>query len=416
MFFWKKKKEDTNNDMISLVNIPILIKNHEHPLLFCITKRTGEWLCNKCHSNFKCDIPSFYCTYCNYDLCQKCLGKKKLNQIKKYNENLSTFSNIKDDKKASFDWQIKFPKHNHLLSSIKRSNNYTWIYKDCKKEYNEKFYSYYCSLCDYDLCEECFEKSKNPSIANIANILPGKNGNDSYGTNSTNITKPLQGKNGNDSCGANSTSCENSDTDDDDKDEDEEEYKESFRRRKIKKPVIYLYPENEMDISVQLDLDLSKSKFTTIYPKFNKENNIWNVHAKPNGDIQLKEKTYPYLFWEADSYFSEEMKEGFIVKGENAEAFLEEKLKLLGLNDKESTDFITFWLPVLLKNKLSLCSFQSKKFFDNIKLNVTPKPETMIRIFLCIKKIDAPIDIKEQNLEKNERKGFTVIEWGRLDF
>ena len=61
MFFWKKKKEDTNNDMISLINIPILIKNHEHPLLFCITKRIGEWLCNKCHFNFKCDIPSFYC-------------------------------------------------------------------------------------------------------------------------------------------------------------------------------------------------------------------------------------------------------------------------------------------------------------------------------------------------------------------
>ena len=45
-----------------------------------------------------------------------------------------------------------------------------------------------------------------------------------------------------------------------------------------------------------------------------------------------------------------------------------------------------------------------------MKLNVTPKPDTMIRIFLCFKKIDAPIDIKEQNLEKNERKGFTVIE------
>ena len=73
-------------------------------------------------------------------------------------------------------------------------------------------------------------------------------------------------------------------------------------------------------------------------------------------------------------------------------------------------------MPVLLKNKLSLCSFQSKKFFDNIKLNVTPKPDTMIRIFLCIKKIDTLIDIKEQNLEKNERKGFTVIEWGGSDF
>ena len=51
-----------------------------------------------------------------------------------------------------------------------------------------------------------------------------------------------------------------------------------------------------------------------------------------------------------------------------------------------------------------------------MKLNVTPKPDTMIRIFLCIKKIEAPIDIKEQKLEKNERKGFTVIEWGGSNF
>ena len=130
----------------------------------------------------------------------------------------------------------------------------------------------------------------------------------------------------------------------------------------------------------------------------------------------LKDKAYPYLFWEANSYSTEEMKEGFIINEENAESFLEEKLKILGLNDKESTDFITFWLPVLLKNKLSLCSFQSQKFFNDMKLNVTPKPDTMIRIFLCIKKIEAPIDIKEQKLEKNERKGFTVIEWGGSDF
>ncbi len=48
---------------------------------------------------------------------------------------------------------------------------------------------------------------------------------------------------------------------------------------------------------------------------------------------------------------------------------LEEKLKFLGLNDKEITDFITFWLPVLLKNKLSLCTFQSQEFFDHIPMS-----------------------------------------------
>ena len=53
-----------------------------------------------------------------------------------------------------------------------------------------------------------------------------------------------------------------------------------------------------------------------------------------------------------------------------------------------------------------------KTFFEHIKLNVTPKPDTLIRIFLSIKKLDSPIEIKEQKLEHVERKGFTVVEWG----
>ena len=164
-----------------------------------------------------------------------------------------------------------------------------------------------------------------------------------------------------------------------------------------------------MDISVQLNI--KNSKFTTIYPKFN-DKNTWNVKAKPNGDILIKDKTYPYLFWEANSYAPQETNEGFIVSEENAEKFLEEKLEILGLNEKEKTDFITYWLPVLLKNKLSLCSFQSKQFFDSFELNITPKPDSLIRVFLTIRKLDNPINIKEQKLVSNERKGFTVIEWG----
>ena len=181
----------------------------------------------------------------------------------------------------------------------------------------------------------------------------------------------------------------------------------------ISKPVIYLYPEEPMDIKVKLNI--KDSKFTTIYPKFN-EKNTWNVHAEPNGDIILNNKKYPYLFWEAKSYKEQELNEGFIVTDENAEEFLEEKLKILGLNDKESTDFITFWLPVLLRNKLSLCTFQTEKFFKSFELNITPKPDSMIRIFLSIKKLDSPINIKEQKLRSVERTGFTVIEWGGSNF
>ena len=140
------------------------------------------------------------------------------------------------------------------------------------------------------------------------------------------------------------------------------------------------------------------------------------MKVKPNGDILINDKIYPYLFWEAESYVPFDTNEGFSVNEENAGKFLEEKLEILGLNDKEKTDFITFWLQVLLKNKLSLCSFQTKQFFDKNELNVTPKPDSLIRVFLVIKKLEAPINIKEQKLVSNERKGFTVIEWGGSNF
>ena len=179
--------------------------------------------------------------------------------------------------------------------------------------------------------------------------------------------------------------------------------------REIWKPVIYLYPEKSMDISVQLNL--KNSNFSTVYPKFN-EKNTWNVHANPNGDIILNDRKYPYLFWEAASYDLKDSNEGFIVTEENAEKFLEEKLEIFGLNEKERADFIVFWLPRLIKNKINLCTFQSKAFFENFELNITPKPDTLIRIYLGIKKLDSPVNVKEQKLESVERKGYAAIEWG----
>ena len=169
-------------------------------------------------------------------------------------------------------------------------------------------------------------------------------------------------------------------------------------------------------MNISVNLNIPEGKFTSVYPKFSEKENTQNVEGNPNGDIKLNNKMYPYLFYECDSYFAQETNEGFIVEDKNAIDFLEEKLKILGLNDKEMTDFITYWLPTLLANKLSLCTFQDKTFFEHIKLNVTPKPDTLIRIFLSIKKLDSPIEIKEQKLEHIERKGFTVVEWGGSSF
>ena len=81
-----------NNDIISLINTSILINIHNHPLELCyIIERknygTG-WNCNKCAKNFSYDTPSFYCTFCDFDLCHNCLGEYRLNEIK-INDNIS---------------------------------------------------------------------------------------------------------------------------------------------------------------------------------------------------------------------------------------------------------------------------------------------------------------------------------------
>ena len=178
----------------------------------------------------------------------------------------------------------------------------------------------------------------------------------------------------------------------------------------VKKPVVYLYPEEEID--VEISLNFKNSKLTCVYPKFNKNENKWKVKATPNGEILISNKKYPYLFWEASSYLNQDLTKGFIVKSKDAQAFLEEKLKLFGLNEKESCDFITFWLPVLIKNKISLCSFQSQKYFDNFEYNIKPKPKSILRVFLSIKKLDKEIKIEEQKIMEFKREGFTVVEWG----
>jgi len=50
---------------------------------------------------------------------------------------------------------------------------------------------------------------------------------------------------------------------------------------------------------------------------------------------------------------------------------------------------------VLLRNKLSLCSFQTQKFFDNFEYEFTPKPKTFLRVFMSIMKLDKEKKVEE---------------------
>jgi len=174
------------------------------------------------------------------------------------------------------------------------------------------------------------------------------------------------------------------------------------------KPVIYLYPEEEMQVSVKLDFN---GKLTSTYPAYK---NGWDVLAKPDGTLTDPEtgREYYCLFWEGISNVPYDFSEGFVVAGADTEEFLENSLKKLGLTDKEANEFIIYWLPRMEGNAYNLISFQQEDYTDNAVLSVEPVPDTVLRVFMAFKPLEAPIEIPAQKLESPQRTGFALVEWG----
>lgn len=179
------------------------------------------------------------------------------------------------------------------------------------------------------------------------------------------------------------------------------------------KPIIYLYPQQDVNVTVEL---LKENNITCSYPKYNE---LWNVLAHPNGDlIDLNTNRELYsLYYECanDVDFSVE-DEGFIVYGEDAAEFLETKLEILGLTPREAEEFIVYWLPRLEANECNYVRFAtSDEIEENMPLVITPAPDTTIRVLMAFKGIDAPIDVKEQQLSSVDRNGFVAVEWGGVE-
>ncbi|MBE5936507.1 MAG: DUF3221 domain-containing protein [Lachnospiraceae bacterium] len=173
------------------------------------------------------------------------------------------------------------------------------------------------------------------------------------------------------------------------------------------KPVIYLYPEEEIKASVKLKLD---GELTCTYPSYNEG---WNVTASPDGTLtDANGQIYNYLYWEGRTDAEYDFTKGFCVKGEDTASFLEEALEKLGLTRKEANEFIVYWLPLMQDNPYNIISFQTDVYTESAKLDITPQPDTLIRVFMAWKISDSYVTIEEQKLDAPHRKGFTVVEWG----
>lgn len=180
----------------------------------------------------------------------------------------------------------------------------------------------------------------------------------------------------------------------------------------VKKPIIYFYPEEEMDLTVTF---YDEDRLMTTYPKYD---GGWNIHLKEDGTFTTgdSDREYYAIFFDEVPNYTCNFTEGFYVTKDNAISFLEEKMDYMGFTNRETDEFIMYWLPILENNEKSLVYFeQTEERNEECPLGFSVEPDTLIRTIIHIKKVNEPTDIQEQTLTHYERNGFTVTEWGGIE-
>jgi hypothetical protein len=176
-------------------------------------------------------------------------------------------------------------------------------------------------------------------------------------------------------------------------------------------PVVYLYSPQELDVAIELDFD---GELVT-YPEIN---DGWKVKTQPNGRLLswTDGREYNYLVWESEansvSYY--DMSRGFVVSKSDTKSFLQTTLDKMGLTQSEVNDFIGFWMGRLMENDYNLIHFATTDEINRglAKLNVSPKPDSSLRIFMVYQAVDKNTQVLPQTIKKFTRYGFSLIEWG----
>lgn len=189
-------------------------------------------------------------------------------------------------------------------------------------------------------------------------------------------------------------------------------YKRDLEDFGIKKPLILLYPTSDTLINVTLKY---APGFSATYPEYSSEKQGWSVQAHSDGTLKnfsSNQDTYG-LFWEGNPWSTiYDLSKSFVIKWSELRNFLYNKLTEIGLNTKEKSDFIMYWYPKLQQYSYIQITFAGKDYTDTAKLNITPTPDSLLRVFMVAKPLSEYKEIPEQKLSKFERKWFSVVEWG----
>jgi hypothetical protein len=178
------------------------------------------------------------------------------------------------------------------------------------------------------------------------------------------------------------------------------------------KPAIYLYPKKELNVHVSVNPAGYLTFSDPVYPI-----NGWKIRALTDGTIISSNKRYPYLYYESRILDSaiDKPTAGYVVAYQELPMLFDTLLPKLGLVDKEIKDFKDYWVNKLTQAKFYFVGVMEKEAIDKIEpLTISPKEDTIIRVRLYFQPLTGKTEVIEPVITPQQRKGFTVVEWGGL--
>jgi hypothetical protein len=176
------------------------------------------------------------------------------------------------------------------------------------------------------------------------------------------------------------------------------------------KPVLYLYPQKATDVNVSVGAHITASSPT--YPV-----DGWqSVYALPNGQLTYGGSHCNSLYWEGTGFgVFPLITNGTVVARADADTTIAKQLSQQGIDTQEAAAFLAYWEPKLPTTPyVRLTWLDTAQMNELAPLSITPKPQTLLRVFLDFQGLNSPIPITPQTFTAPARKGFTVVEWGGL--
>lgn len=156
-----------------IFNNSLIVPEHPHPLLRCFTPERKQkfqyWICKECQCKYFYNVSSYYCTFCDYDMCQRCMLLHPVYKVQMYFYNNEKFKMNNNININNVNYRPFI--HEHVMALIQMENfNSNIKCMKCQKNIQNIEHFYYCSLCNFFICKECFNKNEISQISQISQM------------------------------------------------------------------------------------------------------------------------------------------------------------------------------------------------------------------------------------------------------